>query len=278
MKLYTAEYDADRPSTKSVEVPLNSKFGVAVGVKYSGEDVKVRQNEILLDGLSASETLGDKYLVFKLSSDGEAGYDKYTVDTTTDGMTVKELNFKTEDYQLSSGKAVISVALPPEWIGVELYVDPTFSTNYDYSKNPFQACAKKADGTERWGQITYFLNEAGNTLAAINNKTQGFMDKSQEFWIPNPDGSITKTDTWTIPPECKTIYVGVSTASSYQTASIDYTYTERIKRQFQLYVKKADKGEIEGYGDDYVFKNTVNLSGTYEDDTDFSFDVPIVEE
>lgn len=39
MKLYTAKYDANRPSTKSVEVPLNSSFGVAVGVKYNGEDV-----------------------------------------------------------------------------------------------------------------------------------------------------------------------------------------------------------------------------------------------
>lgn len=40
----------------------------------------------------------------------------------------------------------------------------------------------------------------------------------------------------------------------------------------------VDKGEIEGYGETYVFKNTADLSGTYADGTDFSFNVPIVEE
>lgn len=150
MKLYTAKYDADRPSTKSVEVPLNSSFGVAVGVKYNGEDVSLKQNEILLDGtLSASDMIDDKYLVFKLSSDGEAGYDKYSVASTTDGMTVKELNFYLSG-ELTSGKAVLSAELPEEWVGTTLYVDPTPSTNYDYSKNPFQVCCKKADGTEKW--------------------------------------------------------------------------------------------------------------------------------
>lgn len=118
----------------------------------------------------------------------------------------------------------------------------------------------------------------GTYFATINNVTSGFTEKYQQFWIHNPDGTITKTDTWTIPPECKGVYVNVSVAASYNTASMDYTYTERISRQFDLYVKKADKGEIEGYGDEYVFKNTVNLSGTYADDTDFSFEVPTVEE
>ena len=41
-----------------------------------------------------------------------------------------------------------------------------------------------------------------------------------------------------------------------------------------MYIKKTDKGEIEGYGDDYVFKNTVTLSGTYADDSEFSYALP----
>lgn len=94
MKLYTAEYDAERPSSKCVEAPLDSKFGVAVGVKYGGEDVKIRPGEILLNGVSADDALGDKYAVFELSSDGEPGYDAYDVATTTDGMTVVEKSYK----------------------------------------------------------------------------------------------------------------------------------------------------------------------------------------
>ena len=83
---------------------------------------------------------------------------------------------------------------------------------------------------------------------------------------------------FTVPENGMWLYKS-SASYMYPTEShYDYTYVERIKRQFQLYVKKADKGEIEGYGDEYVFKNTADLSGTYADGTDFSFNVPIVEE
>lgn len=106
--------------------------------------------------------------------------------------------------------------------------------------------------------------------------TSGFTDKYQQFWIPNADGTITKTDTWTITPDVKTVYVNVSVPGTYKTASIDYTYTERISRQFDLYVKKADKGEIEGYGDNYIIDQTATLSGTYADGSEFSYTVPVV--
>lgn len=43
-------------------------------------------------------------------------------------------------------------------------------------------------------------------------------------------------------------------------------------------MNKKDIGIVEGYGDDYIFKNTTNLSGTYADGTDFSYTVPVVME
>lgn len=86
--------------------------------------------------LSASDVIDDKYLVFRLSSDGEAGYDKYSVASTTDGMTVKELSFDAS-ISLTSGKGVLSAELPGEWVGARLYCNPVPSAAYDYSKNPF---------------------------------------------------------------------------------------------------------------------------------------------
>ena len=280
MKLYTAKYDANRPSTKSVEVPLNSNFCVAVGVSYEGNEVNLKQNEVVLkdaagNSITASNTVADKYLVFDLNTSGEEGFDKYTVESTTDGMTVKELTFD-PSISLTSGEGVINAELPEDWIGVQLYCNPTPSANYDYSKNPFQVCCKKADNTERWGLVTYFLNAEGNAVAVINNQTSGFTDKYQQFWIANPDGTVTKTDTWTITPDVKTVYVNISVPSSYVTASIDYTYTERIDRQFDLIVNKSDLGEIEGYGSNYIMENTITLAGTYNDDTTFNYTIPVI--
>lgn len=283
MKLYTANYDADRPSTKSVEVPLNSTVRIGVGVKYEGEDVEVKQNEIVLkdssgNTIEADDTAADdKYAVFTLNTDDNEGYDKYSVESTTDGMTVKELTFDPST-SLTAGKGVINAELPEDWIGVELYCNPTPSANYDYSKNPFQCVAKTEDNTERWGMVTYFLNAEGNSVAVINNQTSGFVDKYQQFWIANPDGTITKSATWTITPDVKSVYVNISVPSQFVTASIYQTYAKRIQRQFDLMVNKSDLGEIEGYGDKYIIDQTATLSGTYADGSDFSFTVPVVEE
>ena len=95
MKLYTAKFDADHQDLScTVTVPLDSSFGVAVGVKYQGKDVEIRKNEILLDGQGAIDVVDDKYAVFRLSSDGNAGVDSYEVKSVTDGMVVVEKSFK----------------------------------------------------------------------------------------------------------------------------------------------------------------------------------------
>lgn len=79
MKLYTANYEATRPSTKAITVPLNSTFGVAVGVKYDGEDAEIKQDSLTLNGQPTDDVYANM-AIFNLSSDGEAGMEKYTVD------------------------------------------------------------------------------------------------------------------------------------------------------------------------------------------------------
>lgn len=80
---------------------------------------------------------------------------------------------------------------------------------------------------------------------------------------------------FTVPENGMWLYKS-SASYMYPTEShYDYTYTERITRQFKLYVKKADKGEVEGYGDKYVFDETVSLSGEFEDGEAFGYKVPV---
>lgn len=144
MKLYTTKYDADRPSTKSVEVPLNSSFGVAVGVSYEGNEVNLKQNEVVLkdaagNTIEASNTVADKYLVFDLTTNGEEGFDKYSVASTTDGMTVKELSYKfnipAEDLEGTGPRIYLCDTLNGVTIkypvGSETGKSPTFTDKYN---------------------------------------------------------------------------------------------------------------------------------------------------
>lgn len=290
MKIYTAEYDADRPSTKSVEVPLNSTFGVAVGVKYDGEDVKVRQNEILLDGLSADDALGDKYLVFRLSSDGEAGYDRYTVNTSTDGMTVVEKSYKyyLTPQEISSAQQWfkcdtlngVTIKFP---VGDTTGRSPVFSDKYNVDWPLILIGKDTSAGKWTYSGLNTYIYAVGedgqpNTsrpVALIGRSNQGFANYYYTLQVPNAEyTNWVYANEFTVPENGMWLYKS-SASYMYPTEShYDYTYTERINRQFQLYVKKADKGEAEGYGENYVFKNTVNLSGTYADDTDFSYTLP----
>lgn len=295
MKLYTAKYDADRPSTKSVEVPLNSSFGVAVGVKYNGEDVNLKQNEVLLDGeLSASDVIDDKYLVFKLSSDGEAGYDKYSVASTTDGMTVVEKSYKyyLTPQEISSAQQAfkcdtlngVTIQYP---VGSTTGQSPVFSDKYNIDW-PLILIGKDTSAN-KWtyaGVPTYIYGlgadgqpDYSKPIAQIGRSNQGFTNYYYTLKVPNAEyTNWIYANEFTVPENGMWLCKSVASYQYPTESHYDYTYTERISRQFDLYVKKADKGKIEGYGDEYVFKNTVNLSGTYADDTEFSFEVPVVEE
>lgn len=52
MKYYKLEYDAERPSTKTLTVPTLSKWGVAAKVKLHGEPI---EGDLTVDGLSATQ-------------------------------------------------------------------------------------------------------------------------------------------------------------------------------------------------------------------------------
>ena len=286
MRLYTAEYDANRPTTKQITVPTNSSFGVAVAVDYNGEPVKIKQREITLGGLSATDVYNDNYAIFKLSSDSNAGVESYTVASTTDGMTVKELSVHAEwNKSEAMPKPDISADLS-KWEGITITCDSTPSTNPDFP--PFGVLFDKDPATlsgARYWAPTYFMVDgyAGGSgvYAMCQQNSKGFTDSYYEIWMNKPDGSgiITGLSSLTIPANCYArCGFGTSTVgASYIHAAMNGTYNERISRKFELLVKKESNGEIDGYGDELIFKNTVELSGVNADDTSFDFVLPVVE-
>lgn len=107
-------------------------------------------------------------------------------------------------------------------------------------------------------------------------RSGGFGTYYYNLEVPNPSytGWI-KANEFTVPDNGMFIYstgnILVKTDAHY-----DYTYTERIDRQFDLIVNKSDLGEIEGYGTNYIMENTITLAGTYNDDTTFNYTIPVI--
>ena len=278
MKLYTAEYDADRPSSKSVEVPLNSTFGVAVGVRWGGEPVRLSEGDVLVDGLSASDSLDGRWLVYKMETDGEPGLEAHEVRSSTDGLVVEDLSVYAEKTyeEAPSSAEFLSVDLAP--LAGKVFAKPAnvaYSSEDVWSKWPFAVVFENGEGTKQLYASADVVDRAtgghlyrlqakksfSNAVYSMQKASGGSWTAVTEFEVP--EGSYLATSAgW--PSTVRKAYVGAQ-------------YVERAVRQFKLYVKKADKGEIEGYGE-VVSKAAVNLSGTYADDTEFSYDVPLVEE
>jgi hypothetical protein len=83
MKLYTLEYDCNRPAAQQINVPTNSDFKVGFGVTRNGKKSILSPNEITLtDGsetLSCDSTKTKGYPTVSMQSGSSADLKQYTV-------------------------------------------------------------------------------------------------------------------------------------------------------------------------------------------------------
>jgi len=143
------------------------------------------------------------------------------------------------------------------------------------SKTPFACFKYKTGMTNQKFCTTYFFVGDQSVCVLQVKATAG---TGYEFFWYDTSGVVHQTQEWTIPENC-IARVGPETGpSSYVYAELNANYVEKISCDFGMNVQKKDLGEIGGYGDDLIFKNTTNLSGTYADGTDFSYTVPVVVE
>lgn len=293
MELHTVKFDADRQDLScTVTVPLDSSFGIAVGVKYQGKDVHIRKNEILMDGQGAIDVVDDKYAVFRLSSDGNEGIEGHEVKSVTDGMTVKELSYKfnlpAEDLEGTGPRIYLCDTLNGVTIkypvGSETGKSPTFTDKYNIDW-PLILIGKDTTAN-KWtyaGIYTYMYGVGADGTPDYNKpvarvwREGGRNRYNYGLEVPNADyTNWVRANEFTVPDNGMFLYL--TGYLQYKTdAHFDYTYIERISCDFGLVVQEMDNGTMEGYGDDYIFKNTTNLSGTYTDGTDFSYTVPVVD-
>lgn len=289
MKLYTTNYDADRPSTKALEVPLNSNYGVGVKVTYGGRTIPLTTSNISMDDEAPYEILNDDTAVFQMASPSSPSHEEHDIKLGFNSDIVWA-EFKTE----GTGNSVNIREDVPQFDGATFYapdVQPDIQSTFD---TPFVVAAYKQDETSpTTGYPIVYVYSHDNlgpgydptwgtpVLYVQTKKVTGTQTFKSYWYIPNATYTgwvnIAPGTAVTLPSNCY-IYATSNMAASVVKYSMDTKWTERIQRQFDLHIDNEDKGLFEGYGDKYIIDQTATLSGTYADGSGFSFTVPVVEE
>lgn len=290
MKLYTANYDADRPSTKALEVPLNSNYGVGVKVTYGGRTIPLTTTDISMDDEAPYEILNDNTAVFQMASPSSPSHEEHKI----------KLGFNSDivwaEYSGEWEGNVVNVKEDiPQFDGATFYApEKPMDSLEEVFAAPFAVNAYKQDETSpTTGYPTVYIYthdllypEADPTwgtpvLSISYKKAVGKQEFNLNWAVPNETytgwNSISPGTPVTFPKNCY-IYAAGNMAASVVRTSISAQWTERIQRQFDLHIDNEDMGLFEGYGDKYIIDQTATLSGTYADGSDFSFTVPVVEE
>lgn len=235
----------NRPSTKSLQVPTNSDYGVAVKVYRNGELVN---GDLSVGGLSAT-TKGDWKLV-DLSSGSDEGIGELDVelnvpptacenistDNTSEATQISETNYRAK---LTAVKNYLSAGTLPEQITVG-------TDNLDFTAKYRKIKDGEAGEWIAYGGTTWRINhtDGGTTLAY--NKTD------DNRWRTYVGGEYHYYDTITLNTETDSIQFASTTnvsdtepftAEAVQTIAIDTK--DGTNDNFKLLVSTQDKGYIE---------------------------------
>lgn len=101
MKLYTLNYDCNRPTPQQINVPTNTDYKLGVKVRRNGEIQNLTPNSVKLGTLSADQIKTNGYVTFTLSASDEASYTSEKLDVETN----VDVNKKFELYHNTSGSS-----------------------------------------------------------------------------------------------------------------------------------------------------------------------------
>ena len=168
---------------------------------------------------------------------------------------------------------------------------PVYSVGSEYkaSDNPTKLKAFKTTGenwfdgtsTDPWNLVEVVVDGVKYAIMPTNKATFDYLGLTNNgdsyFYISN-----TRTYKWmekvTVPAGTQVKFVGVQKLSGELVLRVvRMLMGESYDYKFKLFINEDEQA----YGDVQVgqeFENTITLSGTYEDDTEFSYTIPVIGE
>ena len=79
MKLYTLEFNCNKPTTQQVNIPTNTDYKVGIKVTKNGEVLDIKPTEMTLGGTTADVAKTNGYVTFTMASGDSAKYESKVV-------------------------------------------------------------------------------------------------------------------------------------------------------------------------------------------------------
>lgn len=267
MKIFTIEYNLNKPVAHRITVPQNSPYGVAVKVTLNGE-VQTGAT-VTVGGASLDSTIGDwPYAVFTAGQDvGQTlvpvvvGLDGYSDKTLPLYVTVADEGGFTVD--LSGGGGATDAYTKTE-------TDELLSAKADVSA--LTAFVTSDDLTA--------YQPAGEYLSAVPDTYKTYSDTKSSL---SADGYATGPQVAAAIQECApltalTAYQEKSDMTAYYTASQTSSNAEistalTAKADTDALTAYQTTSDMTAYIDKATYPTELTLSGTYSDSTTFNYKV-----
>lgn len=289
MKLYTLTYDCNTPTKQQVNIPTNTDYKLGIKVRRNGEIQNLSPDSVTLGGLSADAEKTNGYVTFTLSTDDEASYTQETIDIQ---HGYEEAYLTSNIMQNTTGADLTATFLS---VDLSEYAGTTINAT-DVKLTGLQSRTEITEDDLKESMVRYWdadwpFFSAPTGLIVDNNgtpkiyvmgqdikldmlKSLGWPSDKPAFFGADPDGQHYKMyETYTIQEGDKLI-VGPNRrlrANQYGGARFQFTVGTPFSASFDLNtnVFKSQQGDIDIAAPD---QTTVNISGKFSDNTDFSYD------
>lgn len=278
MNFYTLTYDANLPTKQQINVPTNTDYKVGIKVRRNGEIQNLSPNSVMLGTLSADNTKTNGYVTFTLSAGDNANY-------TTENLIIQK-GYDFDDTLSNSGGPAksgekanfLSADSSAEQLGIaglEITVD-----DIKWGKTEKATQVTPEDITEWYDAKTYIGSGWVFFKWPNGNWALGYQanNKNALAWFSEDGTQSAWVEKATIDP--RWILVTGAQGTGYRTTAGKYwAVAYKLKMgtpwsaKFDL-VENIYKSQL-GDTADIDFSNTVNITGTMSDQTEFNFNAVV---
>lgn len=299
MKFYTLTYDANQPTVQQVNIPTNTDYKLGIKVKRNGAYQNLKPAEVTLGTLSADEGDINGYTTFTFSAGDEATYTQEVLDIQhAQDSTVEIQKYTNETGAQVSRPGLSCTAAELGLTGKTIYPDMMkMAATYALNEQPTDAELKAgADTYWNWtfrtdtpslifrtsimisGTQGVIYSMTGDPAGAPMYK-QALLDaglwdgvRPIFFFVPPGAASFTAKYSYTFDGSETIVYKNVKIGAGKSNGGyleLDYDQPFDAKFKLNTNIFKSQQGDI---GSASSGTGTVNISGKFSDNTDFSYD------
>ena len=279
MKLYTLEYDCNKPAVQQINVPTNTDYKVGVKIRRNGEIQSLSPDSITLDGLSADADKTNGYVTFTKSTGDSASYTSENLDIGKGYDFDDTLSYSAGPAQsgdranfLSAEASAVDLGLA----GLEIKLD-----DIKWGYNTAGTTQVTTADISEWNEAqTYIASQWYFFRWSNGNPALCYQSNKTAFgWFSEDGTQAAWKEKVTVDPKWVLTFGGNGTGvrtsvGKYWVVAYKFKIGTPWSANFKLNTNtfKSQQGDITDMSENL---NTAELTGKYADGTDFSFNVVV---